>query len=107
MRRNAVGVMTSAWVLVEPTRRNEGLDTMNYAEAGAMRRGWTSMTDDQWDALDVERGAVPKDGQGDLFDAELPLAAAANAAAQRPNKKHGQAADAASRLMKAIRPDGD
>jgi phage terminase large subunit GpA-like protein len=76
LRRNKVGVMTSTWVLVEPTRRNEALDTMNYAEAGALRKGWASMTDDQWDALAVERGGAPEVPQGDLFDAELPLAAA-------------------------------
>ncbi|WP_375261844.1 phage terminase large subunit family protein [Palleronia sp.] len=79
VRRNKVGVMTSAWMLVEPTRRNEALDTMNYAEAGALRKGWAAMTDDQWDALAVERGAVPEAPQGDLFDAELPVAAASQA----------------------------
>ncbi|ETW10624.1 hypothetical protein ATO8_21211, partial [Roseivivax marinus] len=45
-------------------------------EAGALRKGWASMTDDQWDALAVERGGAPEAPQGDLFDAELPLAAA-------------------------------
>ena len=59
LSRNKHGVMTSRWVLVEPTRRNEALDTMNYAEAGALRKGWASMTDDQWDALDAKRGAPP------------------------------------------------
>lgn len=88
LRRNKVGVMTSAWMLVEPTRRNEALDTMNYAEAGALRKGWASMTDDQWDALAAERGGVPEVPQGDLFDAELPIAAAAqtNGDVEKPKK---------------------
>ncbi|QFT47823.1 Phage terminase large subunit (GpA) [Roseivivax sp. THAF40] len=100
LRRNVVGVMTSRWELVEPTRRNEALDTMNYAEAGALRKGWASMTDDQWDALAAERGAVPDTPQGDLFDAELPMAAASAA----PKPKQNRAADPAARLAKALRP---
>ncbi|EPX82090.1 hypothetical protein Salmuc_02458 [Salipiger mucosus DSM 16094] len=103
--RNKVGVMTSKWVLVEPTRRNEALDTMNYAEAAAMRRGWHSMTDDQWDALATERGTAPAEAQGDLFDAELPLSARAEARA--PRQDRSKETDAATRLLNVLRPDGD
>jgi len=73
LTRSRQGVMTSSWQLVEPTRRNEGLDTMNYAEAAARRKGWTSMTDDEWDLLETERAAPPPDVQGDLFDAEVKI----------------------------------
>lgn len=69
LKRNRVGVMTSGWDLVEPTRRNEGLDTMLYSEAAARRKGWTSMTEEQWATLDAERGSAPEEPQGDLFDA--------------------------------------
>ena len=71
LKRSRTGVVTSAWELVEPTRRNEVLDTMNYSEAAARRKGWTSFTDDQWDVLAAERGIAPPDAQPDLFDATL------------------------------------
>lgn len=67
--RSRTGVVTSKWELVEPSRRNEVLDTMNYAEAGARRKGWLSMTDEQWEKLAEERGAAPAEDQPDLFDA--------------------------------------
>lgn len=82
LKRERSGVVTSTWVLVEPTRRNEGLDTMLYAEAAARRVGWASMAEIQWDALAAERGAAPRDPQPDLFDAALPLAAALQAVAE-------------------------
>lgn len=69
LKRSRSGVMTSAWELVEPSRRNEALDTMLYAEAGARRKGWASMTEEQWAALEMERGTAPPEAQGDLFDA--------------------------------------
>lgn len=78
LRRSRTGVLSSAWELVEPTRRNEVLDTMVYSEAAARRKGWTSMTDDEWDRLADERGVAPPEAQADLFDAALsPVAAAA------------------------------
>lgn len=75
LKRTRGGLVTSQWDLVEPTRRNEGLDTALYAEAGARRRGWTSLTVEQWDALSDERGAAPPEVQGDLFDAGLKVTA--------------------------------
>jgi phage terminase large subunit GpA-like protein len=84
LKRNRAGVVTSSWELAEPTRRNEGLDTMNYAEAAARRKGWTAMTAEQWAALDIERGAEPDEPQGDLFDAEVPVAAPESATAPQP-----------------------
>ena len=79
LHRSSTGVVTSRWDLVEPTRRNEGLDTMIIAEAAARRKGWASMTDDQWDLIAAERGVAPLDGQGDLFDAAVTVAPAVNA----------------------------
>jgi phage terminase large subunit GpA-like protein len=72
LRRSRSGAVTSAWELVEPTRRNEVLDTMVYSEAAARRKGWTSKTDDEWDHLADERGVAPPDVQPDLFDATPP-----------------------------------
>ncbi|MCF7700543.1 phage terminase large subunit family protein [Loktanella sp. M215] len=71
LKRTPSGVVTSRWDLVEPSRRNEGLDTMNYAEAAARRKGWTTMTDEQWAVLEGERAAAPAVPQGDLFDTTL------------------------------------
>ncbi|WP_081880476.1 phage terminase large subunit family protein [Paenirhodobacter enshiensis] len=70
LRRSRTGVVTSAWEKVEPTRRNEGLDTMLYSEAAARRKGWAHMAEIQWDQLAAERGIAPPDGQPDLFDAQ-------------------------------------
>lgn len=74
LKRAPSGVMISRWELVEPTRRNECLDTMNYAEAAARKRGWTAMTDGMWEVLAAERGVAPKEAQADLFDATVSLA---------------------------------
>lgn len=71
LNRSRSGVVTASWELAEPSRRNEVLDTELYAEAAARRKGWASMTDDQWDELDAVRGAPAKDIQPDLFDVEL------------------------------------
>lgn len=71
LKRAPSGVMVSRWELVETSRRNECLDTMNYAEAAARKRGWTAMTDGQWDILEAERGIAPPDVQADLFDAAV------------------------------------
>lgn len=65
------GVTVAKWDLVEPGRRNEGLDTMNYSEAAARRFGWDSYTEEQWDLLEAERSQIPKDDQRDLFDKNI------------------------------------
>lgn len=69
LKRQRSGVVTSQWEKVEPSRRNEGLDTYLYAEAAARRCSWAAMVEMQWDALDVARGGTPPDAQSDLFDA--------------------------------------
>lgn len=74
LSRARSGAVTSKWELVEPSRRNEGLDSMLYAEAAARRKGWASMTDEQWAALEEERGSPPPEAQADLFDAQVAIA---------------------------------
>ncbi len=101
VKRNKAGVLTSSWHLVEPSRRNEALDNMNYAEAAAMRRGWTSMTDDQWDALEAERGAAQPDRQPDLFDTSLMVAPASSATTRQ---KPPAGSDKLQALADALRP---
>jgi phage terminase large subunit GpA-like protein len=58
----------------DPSVRNEVLDTAIYADAGAIRQGWRTLTEEQWDALEaeLEKPAVEK-GQLDLED--LPVQA--------------------------------
>lgn len=73
--RDRYGVMQSKWVLVEPTRRNEVLDCSNYACAAALRKGWVSLTDEQWDQIEARQSQVPATGQDDLFDVAVPAAA--------------------------------
>ncbi|MEL6960379.1 MAG: terminase gpA endonuclease subunit, partial [Pseudomonadota bacterium] len=81
------GVVTAKWELVEPARRNEVLDTEMYAEAGARRKGWASMTDDQRDALAAERGQAAEEPQGDLFDSEIGMRVPDTAASSKPTKR--------------------
>jgi len=83
LKRARTGAVTSSWELAEPGRRNEGLDTMNYAEAAARRKGWASMTDEQWATLDDERGAAPAEAQPDLFDGSVAMVPSAQDAAER------------------------
>jgi len=78
VKRSRTGVSTSGWELVEPRRRNEGLDTMNYAESAARRKGWTSLTEEQWEQLALERGAEPAEDQADLFDGAVTVASSAS-----------------------------
>lgn len=80
-QRASSGVTTSKWVLVDPSRRNEGLDTMNYAEAAALRKGWLARTADQWAALDLTYGQPAQGAQSDLFDSTVNKIAADLAAA--------------------------
>lgn len=84
LKRAPSGVMVSRWELVEPTRRNEALDTMIYAEAAARKKGWTASTEAQWDALAAARGCPPPDGQADLFDQQASTLPDAPAAPEKP-----------------------
>ena len=68
IRRSSSGVPVSKWVKGDAARRNEGLDTMNYAEAGARRKQWATLSAEDWAMLDQERGAAPPDAEPDLFD---------------------------------------
>lgn len=62
----------------DKAQANEGLDTMNQAEAAALRFGVRSMTEGMWDKLEAEREIAPPERQLDLE--ELPLAPAAPSA---------------------------
>jgi phage terminase large subunit GpA-like protein len=84
LKRATSGVMVSRWEISEPGRRNECLDTMNYAEAAARKRGWTAMTDGQWAVLADERGVAPKEAQPDLFDTSASLSVLATATNPTP-----------------------
>lgn len=89
LKRGRTGVVTSVWELAEPGRRNEGLDTMNYAEAAARRKGWAAMTEAEWDALEDERGAAPAEAQADLFDGTVTMV---TRTAVRPEAPQGEVA---------------
>ncbi len=85
LKRSRTGVVTASWELAEPTRRNEVLDTELYAEAAARRKGWASLTDDQWDSLEHERGQSAPDVQPDLFEKTvIPVAA------EKPKRRTGK-----------------
>lgn len=92
LKRSRSGVVTSSWDLVEPTRRNEALDTMLYAEAAARRKGWASMTDAQWSALADERGAPPEEAQSDLFDSAVAMAAPDDAKGEKKTEQEPKSA---------------
>jgi phage terminase large subunit GpA-like protein len=89
LKRNSVGVMVSKWDLVEPARRNEGLDTMVYSEAAARELGWTSMSREQWAALEVDRGREAPEDQPDLFDAAVKLAPVEDAGSGQQQRTRG------------------
>lgn len=91
LKRAASGVMVSRWEIAEPGRRNECLDTMNYAEAAARKRSWTALTDEQWAVLADERGVPPKEAQPDLFDAGPSLSERATPAAPAVSQAQSQA----------------
>ncbi len=74
LKRSRSGVNVSQWELAEPGRRNEALDTENYAEVAARLKGWAAMTEEDWERLTAERGAAPAEAQADLFDASVSLA---------------------------------
>ncbi|MEP0234347.1 terminase gpA endonuclease subunit [Roseibium sp.] len=52
----------------DPTQANEVLDTMNQAEAAAIRFGIRDMPEALWDRYEAERESYPTDAQGDLED---------------------------------------
>lgn len=67
VKRSPSGTMVSRWVLAEPGRRNEALDTMLIAEAGARLLAWHYMSPEQWSELAAERAGPANDAQGELF----------------------------------------
>ncbi len=65
------GAQEFRWVL-PAGKRNEALDTMLQAEAGAIHKGFRHFTDQQWDQLIAERETAPLQIQGDLEDLLTP-----------------------------------
>ncbi|EKF17075.1 phage terminase large subunit family protein [Nitratireductor pacificus] len=55
-------------------QRNEALDMMNQAHAGAIRLGITYWTDEEWDMLAERLAKLDKPVQGDLEDLISPVA---------------------------------
>jgi phage terminase large subunit GpA-like protein len=64
------GFVAYKWVK-DPNQANEALDTMNQAEAAAIRLGVRDFTEALWDKLESERERPPEAAQLDLED--LPL----------------------------------
>ncbi|HYD05940.1 MAG TPA: terminase gpA endonuclease subunit, partial [Reyranella sp.] len=77
-----------------PNVRNEVLDTLLYADAGAIRQNWRTMTPDQWDLLAAAIEKTQEKGQLDLEDlavkavpiAEAPAPPTAPPAAVSPGR---------------------
>jgi phage terminase large subunit GpA-like protein len=103
LKRARSGVVTSSWELAEPGRRNEALDTMNYAEAAARRKGWASLTEEQWAAMEDERDRVPDAPQGDLFDAAVTVVVPPR---KRPDETTNPAKAAPATSADWIKPRG-
>ncbi len=57
----------------DAAQANEALDTMNQAEAAAIRFGIRGMPDKIWDRLEAERETAPPEQQLDLRTASSPL----------------------------------
>lgn len=92
------------WMKI-PNVRNEVLDTALYADAGAIRQGWRSLTAEQWDALAavIEKPAVEK-GQLDLEDLAVQVAVPrGDPAAEAPAKPIATQTPPASRLRQTGR----
>ncbi|SDT96923.1 Phage terminase, large subunit GpA [Stappia sp. ES.058] len=83
----------------DSAQANEALDTMNQAEAAAIRFGVRSMAETHWDKLEAEREIAPPEQQLDLE--ELPLAPAP----VEPTASDGRAVASAGKT-KAARPNG-
>ncbi len=63
-------------------QRNEALDMMNQAHAGAIRLGVTYWTDEEWDMLAERLSKMEKPAQGDLEDLITPVESEQQASSQ-------------------------
>lgn len=96
------GIVSWRWVLPEGFR-NEVLDTMNIAEAAAIRLGVRQRSDEDWEKLAAMIEVPPKEAQLDLE--ELPLLAPRAEpaeAAPAPAKRQGSSADAIAEMMRKL-----
>jgi len=77
-RREAVrkrdGSVEYRWTK-DAAQRNEVLDTALYGDAAAIRLGWRTISDPDWDSLAEKLEQPPKEQQQDLEDLLLPGAA--------------------------------
>ncbi|MDR3513770.1 MAG: phage terminase large subunit family protein [Caulobacteraceae bacterium] len=69
----------------DPNQANEALDTMNQAEAAAIRLGVRDFTEALWDKLETDRECALPAAQGDLEDLMGPRTAFASAPAPAPS----------------------
>lgn len=97
-KRSKEGFVTYKWEK-DPAQRNEALDTMNQAEAAAIKYGVRRMPDSAWDQIEAVRDKPPETGQLDLEDwTEAQTAAPRNegggsaSAPQKPKPKPKPAA---------------
>lgn len=93
------GAVEYRWVL-PASKRNEALDTMLQAEAGAIQKGFRHFTDLQWDQLSAELERPAPNVQGDLEDLLTPgsvPAAGGDIAASKET-----AAERRARLLQAM-----
>lgn len=78
-KRKRDGSVEYVWTK-DPAQRNEVLDTDNYADAAAIRIGWRTISDPDWDRLAEQLEQAPQERQPDLED----LLAAAPPAGETP-----------------------
>lgn len=69
-QKSRSGIVSWQWVLPEG-ERNEALDTMNQAEAAAIRLGVERLDEDDWDRIEAMIEVEPKAAQLDLEDVGL------------------------------------
>jgi phage terminase large subunit GpA-like protein len=81
------GFIVYRWTKDE-TQANEGLDTMMYAEAAAVKYGVRGLPDAIWARFEAERETPPKDLQPELFD--VPLFATPSTPEGSPQRKPPQ-----------------
>lgn len=64
------GYVQITWEKI-PGTRNEILDMEIYAEAAARRRGWATMSEENWENLRAERETPPPDRQLDMLEQNM------------------------------------
>jgi phage terminase large subunit GpA-like protein len=96
------GSIEYRWVRT-PGVRNEVLDTTLYADAGAIRQGWRTMTPDQWDQLAAVWQKPVEKGQLDIEDLAVETAPAKTAPQAAPQPAAQPQGRQPSRFRQATR----